>query len=73
MDARGNKAGVNAQFKPPMEQLAFTAIGKLESDLHEVWPDPLDIVISVLKKSHTYQKVYDNLPDIGIITTHDNT
>ena len=73
MDARGNKAGVNTQFTPPMEQLAFAAAGKLESDFIEIWPAPLDIVISVLKMGHTYQEVYDNLPDIEIINTHGNT
>jgi transglutaminase-like putative cysteine protease len=73
MDARGNKAGVNAQFTPPMEQLAFAAAGKLESDFIEIWPDPLDIVITVLENSHTYQEVYDNLPDIEIININENT
>ncbi|RLC29632.1 MAG: Cro/Cl family transcriptional regulator [Deltaproteobacteria bacterium] len=72
IDARGNKPDVNAQFSPPLEQLAFSATGKQAADFYEIWPDPLDIVITVLEKSHTYRDVYDNLPDIEIISIHDN-
>ncbi len=33
MDARGNKAGVNAEFVPPIEKLAFPIISPLEKKL----------------------------------------
>ncbi|WP_221740042.1 hypothetical protein [Ectopseudomonas oleovorans] len=45
MDARGNKEGVNAQFLPPKEHLAFPIQSKNERDLPEIWAEPLDIVI----------------------------
>ena len=67
MDARGNKEGVNAQFSPPREQLAFPIILNSEADLPEIWAKPLSVVISVLEKYETYKEVYDNLPDIELI------
>jgi transglutaminase-like putative cysteine protease len=67
IDPRGNKPGVYAGFTPPVEQLAFSASGKLEADFYEIWPDPLDLIITVLENSLTFQDVYKNLPDIEII------
>lgn len=67
MDARGNKEGVNAQFSPPKEQLAFPIISKSEVDLPEIWSTPLIVVISVLEKYESFKEVYDNLPDIELI------
>jgi transglutaminase-like putative cysteine protease len=67
MDARGNKDGVNAQFSPPREQLAFPIILNSEADLPEIWSKPLSIIISVLEEYETYKEVYDNLPDIELI------
>jgi len=66
IDARGNKESVNAQFKPPYEQLAFPINSKLEADLPEIWSSPLPEVVSVLEKYETYLQVYDNLPDIEL-------
>jgi hypothetical protein len=68
IDARGNKEGVNAQFAPPDEQLAFPVILKSEADLPEIWYEPLPVVLSVLEKYKTYKEVYENLPDIELIT-----
>jgi transglutaminase-like putative cysteine protease len=67
IDPRGNKEGVNAQFKPPIEQLAFSTEGKLETDLPEIWPEPLDCVISILRKYDDYLEVYNNLPDVELV------
>ena len=66
MDARGNKAGVDAEFCPPMEKLAFPIISKGEMDLPEIWPEPLDVVIRVLESSDTYLDVANKLPDITL-------
>ena len=33
MDARGNKPGVQAEFTPPIEQLAYPVIIEGEADL----------------------------------------
>lgn len=64
LDARGNKAGVNAQFCPPVEQLAFPIISKGEHDLPEIWAAPIAVVTDVLERYTDYQAVADHLPDI---------
>jgi len=69
IDARGNKANVNAQFCPPKEQLAFPIIAKGECDIQGIWPEPLTPVIEVLENYNTYLDVLNNLPDIEIINT----
>ena len=64
VDARGNKQGVNAQFTPPKEQLAFE-IGKNEYDLLENLDRPLDVVLNTLSSCKTYEEVVANFPDVG--------
>ncbi|MEW8379809.1 MAG: transglutaminase family protein [Candidatus Thiodiazotropha taylori] len=66
IDARGNKEGVEAQFTPPREQLAFPVVVQGEADFSEVWSEPLMEVVRELTESETYQEVADNLPDIDI-------
>ncbi len=63
MDARGNKPGIDAQFCPPVEKLAFRADTKLEATLPEIWAEPLDVVVEVLTKYKTFGEVVQNLPD----------
>lgn len=67
VDARGNKHGVNAQFLPPVEQLAFPIQFAGEADLPEIWPDPLPIVVETLQRYQTWEDVLANLPDVPII------
>ncbi|VAW82329.1 Phosphonate ABC transporter phosphate-binding periplasmic component (TC 3.A.1.9.1) [hydrothermal vent metagenome] len=67
IDARGNKEGVNAQFTPPNEVLAFPIKIKGELDLPEVWSEPLSVVAAVLISSKNYLEVQNNLPDVEII------
>ena len=69
VDARGNKSGVNAEFTPPVEKLAFPIVGKEERDLLEIWPEPLPCVIKVLTKYATVKEVFEHLPDIELIST----
>ncbi|PCJ26200.1 MAG: Cro/Cl family transcriptional regulator [SAR86 cluster bacterium] len=64
MDARGNKDGVNAQFSPPLEQLAFPIVNEGEADLPEMYSEPLAAVIDVLSSGEGYRDVVENLPDI---------
>jgi hypothetical protein len=59
--------GVNAQFSPPKEQLAFSIHSTSEVNLPEIWSEPLPVVVSVFNKYKTYQDVYDNLPDIELV------
>lgn len=67
IDARGNKIGVDAQFCPPVEKLAFPILSEGEADLPEIWAEPLSMIIDVLVNSKTYEEVSDNLPDVEII------
>ena len=66
-DARGNKPGVQAEFSPPIEQLAFSVAIEGEADLPEIWAEPLPVIIQVLEHGKNYLDVLDNLPDIQII------
>ena len=66
IDARGNKVGVNARFNPPIEELAFE-LQKDEYDLPEIYHEPLDVIIEVLKKYNTYEDMINNFPDIKIV------
>ncbi|NOZ89792.1 MAG: transglutaminase family protein [Epsilonproteobacteria bacterium] len=63
VDARGNKQGVNAEFNPPYEQLAFE-LADNEYDLDGIWAKPLDVVIDALKKSGCYNEMIENFPDV---------
>lgn len=67
IDARGNKEGVNAQFTPPYEQLAFAINESNERDLPEIWVEPLDVVVKALTTFATVSDVIENLPDIEIV------
>jgi len=69
IDPRGNKEGVDAQFTPPIEQLAFTTTDPLEADLPEIWADPLLCVTTVLNGCSSYLEVNGNFPDLEILGT----
>jgi len=66
IDARGNKEGVDAQFTPPYEKLAFE-LGENEYDLSERYAEPLDIVIEALRTHKDYSEMVGYFPDIEII------
>lgn len=68
IDPRGNKEGVNAQFTPPKEQLAFPLNIAGEADFPEIWPDPLPIIITALRQYRTKDELMTNLPDIQIVS-----
>jgi transglutaminase-like putative cysteine protease len=63
VDSRGNKPGVNAQFSPPVEQLAFRLSFSEERNFPEVLPDPLPIVVIALRTYSAWDTLYKNLPD----------
>jgi len=63
VDARGNKEGVNSQFNPPYEQLAFE-LEENEFDLPEILAEPLDEVIVALRENRCYTEMVENFPDI---------
>ncbi len=66
IDARGNKPGINAQFHPPKEALAFPIREPEERDLPEIWAEPLATVVQVLERYATYDQVLANLPDVEL-------
>jgi transglutaminase-like putative cysteine protease len=67
IDARGNKAGVEAEFNPPVERLAFSAEAPGERDLPVIWPEPLPLIVRALTENSTIEEVYDNFPDVEVI------
>lgn len=67
IDARGNKEGVEASFSPPAEKLAFPVISDGESNLPEIWAEPLSVIVEVLEVRKTVTEVAENLPDIQLI------
>lgn len=64
IDARGNKKGVNAQFNPPFEELAFK-LEKEEFDLADIYSKPLDVVIESLSKNKTYDEMINIFPNVS--------
>ena len=65
LDARGNKKGVNAQFTPPKERLAFAINFPEEVDCLKVFSEPLPIVIEALQTHKTWDELLNNLPDLS--------
>lgn len=65
LDARGNKEGVNAQFSPDKESLAFSVNPELdEIDYPIIFVEPNRKTIEVLRKHNNALEMYLNfLPD----------
>jgi len=63
VDARGNKEGVDAQFMPPKEKLAFE-LQENEYDLPHLYSEPLDVVIKALQAYNGYDAMVQHFPDI---------
>jgi transglutaminase-like putative cysteine protease len=63
IDARGNKSGVDAQFAPPLEKLAFRLNLTEERAFAEILPDPLPVVVDALRAHPTWDAMLANLPD----------
>jgi transglutaminase-like putative cysteine protease len=65
IDARGNKPGIDAQFTPPVERLAFTVQLPGEANLPGLYVEPLAEVCHVLHRYQSAKEVAENLPDIA--------
>ena len=63
-DARGNKEGVDAEFTPPQEQLAFRINFAEEIDCKTVFEKPLDVVVKALNTHSDWKELLHNLPDV---------
>lgn len=65
VDARGNRADVDAQFTPPRERLAFPLNLTGEADIPGLFADPLPVVVAALKSHSTADELCQHLPDLG--------
>ena len=63
IDARGNKPGVDAEFTPPVERLAWYPEKEGEADLPGIFAEPLPEVVDALSRSSTWAEVLDSPPD----------
>ncbi len=64
IDARGNRADIDAQFTPPIERLAFPIHVDGERDLDGIWSQPHPAVVECLTKHDDWFEVLQNLPDV---------
>lgn len=63
LDARGNKEGVDAQFSPDKEQLAFPIRPEMgEKDDLTVYPNPDVKVLEKMRRNQTRTNLWDDLP-----------
>jgi transglutaminase-like putative cysteine protease len=61
VDARGNKEGVNAQFTPPIERLAFGLHRLGETNIEGIFAQPHEALILLLESCDSVQAVFDRL------------
>lgn len=64
IDPRGNKPGIDAQFLPPREQMAYAIRLPGEMDFQSIWVAPLPIVVHALERYTTWQELRNHLPDL---------
>ncbi len=63
IDPRGNKPGIDAQFTPPIEQLAYPTTVPGEYLFPGVYPNPSPAVVQVLRSGAGAQSLRGHLPD----------
>jgi transglutaminase-like putative cysteine protease len=63
IDPRGNKPGVDAQFVPPVEQLAFPISVPGETLFPKVYPDPVPLIVETLQTNDSARALIHHLPD----------
>jgi len=63
VDARGNRNGIDAQFCPPVERLAFRLKLPEERTYPEILPAPHPTVIEALRRFDRWDELLRNLPD----------
>ncbi len=63
MDSRGNKPGIDAQFTPPVERLAFALQDSEEYIFDEIHAAPLPEIVKALRRWTTWDAFYARLPD----------
>lgn len=65
VDPRGNREGVNAQFIPPKEQLAYSVSLPEEADFQSIFAEPLPVVVKILQTCKSWDEVLSNPPDVS--------
>lgn len=68
IDARGNKPGIDAQFRPPAERLAFAIETVWDRDFSAILAAPHPAVVQVLTECRTVAEVFARLPDAESIS-----
>ncbi len=63
VDVRGNKEGIDAQFNPPDEILAYKNLLPGECLFPEIWIEPVYSVKELLTKHIDYKEACNHLPD----------
>ncbi len=66
VDPRGNREGVDAQFTPPKEQLAYSTRLPGEADVQNILAEPLPVVVQTLQSCNTWNEVLRNPPDVSL-------
>ena len=64
LDPRGNKPGISARFDPPTEYVAFQPQRPGETDLPDIYSDPLPQVVLALQSFLSVEELANNLPDM---------
>jgi len=64
IDPRGNRAGIDARFTPPIERLAFHPRLAGETDLPGILAEPLPQVVAALRSVAHTDELWDRLPDV---------
>jgi transglutaminase-like putative cysteine protease len=65
IDPRGNKRGIDAQFVPGREALAFAATLAGEADLPGVFARPIPAVVAALSAANQWHPTETELPDVS--------
>ena len=68
VDPRGEKPGIETDFCPPVERLAFMPSRPGESDVSGRFADALPCVVSTLERWPTAEEVAMHLPDYAATT-----
>ena len=63
VDPRGNREGVDAQFTPPVEKLAFAIQDENEGDFERIYVEPLEEVSKALQCNADYKAMTQSFPD----------
>jgi transglutaminase-like putative cysteine protease len=63
IDARGNKPGIDAQFTPPLERLAFPIQDEHERDFGGLYAEPLPLIVAALTARANVADLAAHLPD----------